>query len=145
MAFSWCSYFRFRIYTFGCRSPRATSTPDSSPISHNYFTIIYITLSLNFWRRGDSTSFLSHSGALIFHSAEIQKTSQNITMSLININILAITITLFSKLALVWEMFSHSFLWGDQLERATVTHCRPLGQADLLQTRNKRRAKENTK
>lgn len=66
-------------------------------------------------------------------------------MSLININILAITITLFSKLALVWEMFSHSFLWGDQLERATVTHCRPLGQADLLQTRNKRRAKENTK
>ena len=84
LAFSWCSLFRDRTHTFGCRSPRVTSTPPTPP----YTTVII--LSLHFWGAADSTSFVSCSSTLSFHSTEI-----NVTHC---INILTITITLFSKL-----------------------------------------------
>ena len=74
-----------------------------------------LILSLHFWRRADSTCFVSHSAALIFHSTEIKKTSQSSALSPITqyINILAITIIFFSpRIAEVWQVFPHSFLWG---------------------------------
>ena len=66
LAFSWWSYFRCKTYTFGCRSPRVTSTPAALPKT------AMLILSLGFWRRADSTCFVSRSAAVIFHSPEIK-------------------------------------------------------------------------
>ena len=59
-----------------------------------------LILSLNLQRRADSTCFVSCSGVLIFNSTEM-KTSPSSAMFLVThyINILATTITLFSKIA----------------------------------------------
>ena len=72
-----------------------------------------LVFSLNFWRRADSSYFVSHSATLIFHS-KIKKTSRSSAMSPVNqyINILVITITFFPQIVWVLEVFSHSFLWG---------------------------------
>ena len=72
-----------------------------------------LILGLNFWR-ADGTCFIFSSGVLIFHSTEITTTSQSSAMSPLTqyIHILPITILFFSKMAGVWEVFSHSFLWA---------------------------------
>ena len=71
-------------------------------------------LSRNLWRRADGTWFVSRISALISHFPEIKMTWQSSAISPLShhIDILAITITFFSKIAGVWEAFSHSFLWG---------------------------------
>ena len=108
LVFSWWSYFICRTCSLGCWSPRATSTPATSPLA------AMLILSLIFWRRADSTCCVSRSAAHIFHCTEIKKTSHNSAMSspTLYMNIWAITITLFFKIQRNLEAFSHSFLWG---------------------------------
>ena len=86
-----------------------------------------LILSLNFWRRAGSTCFVSRSGAIIFHSTEIKKTSHSSAMSPVTHfrNILLISITFLSRIAGICEAFPHSFLWRhfqlikEQWEQAT--------------------------
>ena len=71
-----------------------------------------LILSLHFWRRADSTCFVSCSAfAPSFFTLQKSDMTEFSNVSCYCINIFAITITPFSKLAGVWEVFSHSFLW----------------------------------
>ena len=73
-----------------------------------------LILSRNFWWRADGTCSLSRVCALISHFPEIKTRWPRSAISPLthHIDVLTLTINVFSKIAGVWEAFSHSFLWG---------------------------------
>ena len=73
-----------------------------------------LILSRNFCWRADGTWFVCRVCALISHLPEIKIISPRSAMCLLthHIDIFAPKVMFFSKIAGVWEEFSHSFLWG---------------------------------